>query len=332
MNNSGRIRGHPVGLRLLAWLPIMGLLVGTALPAQQPAPLSKGDVLELIAAGVPSARLAALVEEKGISFDLTPEAAEELGKAGASGELLGALKFASKLRSERATQPPATLNIEAEPGSADIYLNDEPKGTTSYEGKLRLSGLVPGAYRLRVSAKGYQTWEKEITAKPGEVQTVTVVLPPESAEKPGATPPEGAKAVAAAEAAKPKPVQVRPVEEIVAAAKSLCIVLDAQTQPVIKSELSKKLHEWGKLVLVAAPDRADLLLKLTQTGRLGQGIEGHQAVASLVERETDVELWSSTEGGSWTWSGWNPGWVGRAIAADFIKFYNSTMKVHKKKD
>jgi hypothetical protein len=311
----------------------MGLLVGTALPAQQPAPLSKGDVLELIAAGVPSARLAALVEERGISFEMTPEAAEELRKAGASGELLGALKFASKLRNERATQPPATLNIEAEPGSADIYLDDELKGTTSHEGKLRLTGLAPGTYRLRVSATGFQTWEKEIVAKPGEVQTVTVVLPPESAEKPGATKPAEAKAVPAApEAAKPKVLYARPVEEIVAAAKSLCIVLEGQTLPVIKSELSKKLHEWGKLALVASPDKADLILKLTQTGRLGQGIEGHQAVASLVERESDVELWSSTQGGSWTWSGWNPAWVGRALAEEFIKFYDTSMNARKRQN
>jgi hypothetical protein len=315
-------------LRLFAWLPVVGLLVGAALPAQQPAPLSKGDVLELIAAGVPSARLAGLVEERGISFEVTPEAAEELRKAGASEELLVALKLAAKLRKEHAAQPSATLNIESEPGSADIYLSDEPKGTTSHEGKLRLTGLAPGTYRLRVSATGFQTWEKEIVAKPGEVQTVTVVLAAESGEKRAA-----AKAIPAApEAPKPKVVPGRPVEEIVAAAKSLCIVLEGQTLPVIKSELSKKLHEWGKLALVASPDKADLILRLTQTGRLGQGIEGHQAVATLVERETDVELWSSTQGGSWTWSGWNPAWVGRALAEEFIKFYDTSMNARKRQN
>ena len=328
MGNTGRNGERLRYGRLVRLAPILGLLVWTALPAQQQAPLSKGAVLELIAAGVPSARLAALVEERGIGFEVTPETAEELRKAGASEELLVTLRFAAKLRKEHATQPTATLNIESEPGSADIYLNDEPKGTTSNEGKFHLSGLAPGTYRLRVSAKGFQTWEKEITTKSGEAQTVVVVLPPARAEKPGetTTPP------APAEVAKPKFVQARPVEEVVAAAKSLCIVLDAQTQPVIKSELSKKLHEWGKLTLVASPDKADLLLRLAQTGKLGQGIEGHQAVASLVERETDVELWSSTQGGSWTLSGWNPGWVGRAIAEDFIKFYSATVNAHKKKD
>ena len=81
-----------------------------------------------------------------------------------------------------------------------------------------------------------------------------------------------------------------------------------------------------------SPEKADLLLKLQQTGKLGRGIEGHEAVATLVERETSIELWSSTQGGSWTLSGWNPRWVGRAIAEEFIKFYNSTTKDHKKKD
>jgi len=308
--------------------PMLGLLVWTALPAPQQLPLSKGDVLELIASGVPGAHLASLVEEKGIAFEMTPETTEELRKAGADEELLVALKFAAKLKQERVTPPAATLNIESEPGSADIYLNDEPKGTTSQEGKYHLSGLAVGSYRLRVSAKGFQTWDKEITLKSGETQTVVVVLPPARTERTGATTtPSGP-----AEVAKPKIVLARPVKDVLTAAKSLCIVLDAQTQPVIKSELSKKLHEWGKLTLVASPEKADLLLRLTQTGKLGQGIQGHQAVASLVDRETEVELWSSTQGGSWTLSGWNPGWVGRAIATDFIKFYTATVNTGKKKD
>jgi len=332
MDSAVRIVWRPLRLRLFAWLPVVGLLMGAALSAQQMAPLAKGDVLELIAAGVPSARLAGLVEERGISFEVTPETAEELRKAGASEELLVALKLAAKLSKEHAAPPQAILNIESEPGST-IYLNDEPKGTTSHEGKLRLTGLAPGTYRLRVSATGFQTWEKEIVAKPGEVQIVTVVLPRLPGGKTEVTKPEEAKtSPPAPEAAKPKLIQARSAGEVLAASKFLYVELGPQTHAVIKSELSKKLHKWGKFTLVASPDKADLILKLTQTGKLGQGIEGHQAVASLVERETDVELWSSTKGGSWTWSGWNPAWVGRALAEKFIKFYDTSMNARRKQN
>ena len=52
-----------------------------------------------------------------------------------------------------------TLKITSQPGSAQVYLDDAPKGTTSpEEGKLVLENLPAGEHKLRLSASGYQDW------------------------------------------------------------------------------------------------------------------------------------------------------------------------------
>ena len=66
------------------------------LPAEEAArPLSESDIAKLLEAGVTPARVVTLVAERGISFDLTPEAEQRLRQAGADDALLLALVKAS---------------------------------------------------------------------------------------------------------------------------------------------------------------------------------------------------------------------------------------------
>lgn len=77
-----------------------------------------------------------------------------------------------------APEPPktATLSIEAQPGGAEFYIDDEFKGSTSGEGKIKVSGLAPGEHRLRLSRKDYQEWSKTLTLEPGENRTIEAHL------------------------------------------------------------------------------------------------------------------------------------------------------------
>lgn len=77
-----------------------------------------------------------------------------------------------------APEPPktATLQIEAQPGGAEFYIDDEFKGSTSGEGKIKVSGLSPGEHRLRLSRKDYQEWTKTLTLEPGENRTIEAHL------------------------------------------------------------------------------------------------------------------------------------------------------------
>ena len=123
-----------------------------------------------------------------------------------------------------------------------------------------------------------------------------------------------------------KDAPTRTPAEILASAKTIYIRLTAGN-PVLKSELSESLMKWGKLTLVSSPDDADLVLEVVQTGQLNTWTgEGNQAAAILTESETGVQLWSKTKGGSWAMSGWSNAWVARALAKEFIKFFDSTVK------
>ena len=127
----------------------------------------------------------------------------------------------------------------------------------------------------------------------------------------------------------PKPDDRSP-KEIIATAKTLCVSVSSGNA-VLKTELSGKLLEWGKLKLVSSPEEADLILKVVQTGELNLATgAGNQATVLLVDRTSGTELWSKTKGGGWAMSGWNNAWVARALAKEFIKFFDSaTKQTHK---
>jgi S1-C subfamily serine protease len=124
-------------------------------------------------------------------------------------------------------------------------------------------------------------------------------------------------------------VDNRPPKEILASAKTLCVWVPSGSA-VLKTELSGKLLEWGKLKLVSSPEEADLILKVVQTGELNLATgAGNQATVLLVDRASGTELWSKTKGGSWAMSGYSNAWVARALAKEFIKFFDSTTKLKK---
>jgi hypothetical protein len=144
-----------------------------------------------------------------------------------------------------------------------------------------------------------------------------LALIPGEAQQPNAT----AKASAQAPAS-----QNPTVPQLLLSAKTLYVLVPSGNA-VLETEISNKLLRWGKLTLVTAPEKADLVLKVEQTGQLNTTTgEGNQAAALLTDRESGQVLWGATKGGSWAMSGFNYAWVGRAIASDFIKFYDSTAK------
>ena len=80
-----------------------------------------------------------------------------------------------------APPPPkkAALRISAQPGRAQVYLDDEPRGTASEEGRLVLKDLAPGAYRLRLTLAEYKDWNQTITLNPGDELSVEARLTPQ---------------------------------------------------------------------------------------------------------------------------------------------------------
>jgi len=73
----------------------------------------------------------------------------------------------------------ASLIVSARPGGSQVYVNDEFRGATSAsEGRLVVSALEPGNFRVRLSAQGHQDWTRTVTLASGQTLTMEAVLKP----------------------------------------------------------------------------------------------------------------------------------------------------------
>jgi len=161
-----------------------------------PKPLLKSEVIGLLEGGVPSTRVAEIARSHGIAFEMTRATEKQLRDAGADEDLvktLRGLSSRSPAAPTRTPQPsvpapptgPPILLIEATPGGAQVYVDDEPVGTTSSQGRLRLSQLAPGTRQLRLSHAGYRDYDQRVELAAGQTTQVTANL--EAAEPPGPT-------------------------------------------------------------------------------------------------------------------------------------------------
>lgn len=111
--------------------------------AQNPRrPLLKDEVVELLKGGVSSRRVADIAHDRGINFELTPEAEDELRGAGATDELIRTL--------QELAPKPAQIVVETSP-DAQVYLDDTLVGQASPQGRLVIGSPKPGDHTLRIS-------------------------------------------------------------------------------------------------------------------------------------------------------------------------------------
>jgi hypothetical protein len=160
---------------------LAALVVAAPISAEKGKPLAVKDVTELLNGSVPSSDIAHMVEQNGISFRMFGELENQFRKAGATDELIDALNKASQPPDTEPTAPATgMLKVQSQPAEAQVYVNDEPRGLTSSTGELRLSGLAPGNYRLRVALQGYKTWENSVSVTAGETVEAFVSLEKQS--------------------------------------------------------------------------------------------------------------------------------------------------------
>jgi hypothetical protein len=58
---------------------------------------------------------------------------------------------------DRSSQPPAKLSVVSEPAGAELYVDGSFVGSTP-----AMLQLPPGAYKVSVRSKGYQTWQRDL--------------------------------------------------------------------------------------------------------------------------------------------------------------------------
>lgn len=159
-------------------------LVSTAGALRAKKPLSKDDVVGLLEGQVEPARVADVARSEGITFELNSATEKELREAGADDNLISVLRSLAPKPKEEPVVPsnpppssaPPILLIEATPGGAQVYIDDEPKATTSPAGRLRFSQLAPGEHVVRLSFPGYSDYEQKVELKAGQTSTVYATL------------------------------------------------------------------------------------------------------------------------------------------------------------
>jgi hypothetical protein len=168
-------------LALIAAIALIPLL-GSAQKAAKK--LTKQDVIDLLTGDVPSDQVTQEARKAGISFQVTASAAKEIRDAGGTDDLIHVLQTlaprapaapASTSHTTPAKSPPV-LVIESNPGQSQVYIDDEPVGSTSQQGRLKLTRLAAGDHRVRVSLSGYEDHEETVTLTAGETTTVAVPL------------------------------------------------------------------------------------------------------------------------------------------------------------
>lgn len=199
------ISGHRrfIFAALFAVLLSLCAISGIAGAQQAPTGLSKDQVVKLLKED-PPARVQYLVNKYGIGFSLTPDIEKELTQAGATAELLEQVR---KLAPAKPAEPkalppppaaPPVLVINAKPGQAEVYVDDERRGQTSAAGTLKVSGLAPGSHLVRLTLTGYQSFEINVELTAGETNTLAAKLLP----------------VEALPAPKPEPTAAIPAPEV----------------------------------------------------------------------------------------------------------------------
>jgi len=133
--------------------------------------LTKGEIVALLKGAVPPERVADLVREKGIDFEMTPGNESDLRGAGATDELLNILRGL-------APKPPGApvLEVYSSPGGTQVYIDDSLVARTSAQGHVRISTLPPGEHHVRLSVEGHDDYETSISLAAGKTETVRATL------------------------------------------------------------------------------------------------------------------------------------------------------------
>jgi PDZ domain/PEGA domain len=200
MNSLGSVRNRAGAFPrcFIVIVAVLSALLSVQIFAAQEShkPLGEKEVIDLLTNDVPPPRVAELAEQFGISFQVTSSVELKLKGAGATDDLIEALRQLSpKQVAPPASKPPSptsaapVLEITSSPGDAQVYVDDEPVGTTSPEGRLKLTTFAPGEHKVRVSHAGYRDIEQMAQLVAGQTASVSASLEPVQQSNPPAAPP-----------------------------------------------------------------------------------------------------------------------------------------------
>ncbi len=129
-------------------------------------PLTKDQLMELIAGGVPNERATELIRDRGIDFEVDDDYVRQLQKAGANSALIQELRKASVTL--------GGLLIETAP-NAQVFVDGSSKGQADAQGVMTLRAKL-GPHNLKISLAGKQDFEQNVTIAKGPPTRVVAQL------------------------------------------------------------------------------------------------------------------------------------------------------------
>jgi len=132
-------------------------------PAAKGPALSKADILNMLQAGAPSARVEQMVDARGVNFRVNPAVSREITGAGGTKTLLGAIASnyvapgaAARPSAPNASRPPAATAASRAPDYDDLTdqataaydAKDAARATQLLQQAIRMDAQQPRAYQL----------------------------------------------------------------------------------------------------------------------------------------------------------------------------------------
>ena len=134
-----------------------------AASAEKPQPLTKQELLELVAARLPNQRIGELLRDRGIDFQVDDDYVSTLRRAGANDQLITTLRAASAKTAE--------VLVETAP-NAQVFLDGNLQGQADAQGVLAFRAKL-GARALKISLAGKQDFAQSVNVV--EKQTTRIV-------------------------------------------------------------------------------------------------------------------------------------------------------------
>ena len=117
--------------------------------------------------------------------------------------------------------------------------------------------------------------------------------------------------------------------EILASAKSICVIQPRGGNPVLEMEVRRRVENWGRLLVLDSPDDADLIIEVTQLGDYDPN--NHigtyaSAMAVLRENPSRQQLWSVKKGSYWSFSSLSIDLIANQLGDAAVKFLDKNMR------
>jgi tetratricopeptide (TPR) repeat protein len=121
-------------------------------------PLSKSEIVTMLQAGTPPARVEQFVDARGVSFQSSSQTAQEIKRAGGTNSLIGAITSAYAASGARRTTPGRNIVVVGprrpdydeltDGATAALDANDSARATQLLQQAIQLDSSQPRAYQL----------------------------------------------------------------------------------------------------------------------------------------------------------------------------------------